>query len=81
MNRFGILCGECQSEYSLALASNICLLCSDNVNLALLIFFAAAGILLVLFIEVLDMTVSQGTINGLIFYANIVWAYQNVFFR
>ena len=26
------------------------------------------------------MTVSQSTINGLIFYANIVWAYESIFF-
>jgi hypothetical protein len=48
--------------------------------MTLLIFFAAAGFLLVIFISVLNLTVTQGMINGLIFYANIVWTYQSVLF-
>ena len=79
----GIPCQECKDKYSLAIGSNECFeeknRCS-GVHLLLLIFFAAAGFLLVFFIKLLNMTVSQGTINGLIFYANIVWAYQNIFF-
>ena len=43
-------------------------------------FFAAAGFLLVLFISVLNLTVTQGMINGLIFYANIVWTYESILF-
>ena len=39
-----------------------------------------AGILLVGFLMVLNFTMSTGTINGLIFYANIVRANQAVFF-
>ena len=48
--------------------------------MALLIFFAGAGFLLVFFISVLNLTVTSGMINGLIFYANIVWMYQSVLF-
>ena len=80
MNHAGRLCGACKHGYSLAIGSNKCLSCSNNNSLALLIYFAAAGFLLVFFIKILNMTVSQGTINGLIFYANIVWAYQSIFF-
>ena len=80
MNHTGILCGKCAPGLSLVLGSNKCLSCSNNNHLALLIFFAAAGFLLVFFIKILNMTVSQGTINGLIFYANIMWAYQSIFF-
>ena len=79
MNHTGDICGACKPELSLALGSNKCLECSNN-YLALLVAFAVAGISLVLFIKVLNMTDSQGTINGLIFYANIMWAYQNIFF-
>ena len=32
------------------------------------------------FIGVLNVTVTEGTINGLIFYANIVWTYKDIFF-
>ena len=80
LNHSGILCGGCPPDLSLALGSNQCLPCSNNNHLAFLIFFIAAGFLLVIFIKVLDLTVAKGTINGLIFYANIVWAYQSILF-
>ena len=79
-NHSGTLCGGCQSELSLALGSPQCLDCSNNYHLALLIPFALAGLALVFFIKVLNLTVAKGTINGLIFYANIVQANQAVFF-
>ena len=43
-----------------------------NIHLALILPFALAGLMLVLFLIVCNFTVSMGTINGLIFYANIV---------
>ena len=79
-NRAGRLCGGCKENYSLAIGSSHCIHCSNNNNLALLIFFAAAGFLLVFFISAFNLTVTQGMINGLIFYANIVWTYQSIFF-
>ena len=80
MNHAGTLCGGCKKGFSLALGTNMCLSCKENKYLGLFVFFTLAGLLLVVFIKVLNMTVSQGTINGLVFYANVVWAYQNVFF-
>ena len=80
MNHAGTLCGGCRKGFSLALGTNMCLSCTKNKNLGLFVFFILAGLLLVVFIKVLNMTVSQGTINGLVFYANVVWAFQDVFF-
>ena len=77
-NHAGRLCGGCRSGYSLAIGSSHCIHCHKNYNLALFIFFAAAGLLLVLFISALNLTVTQGTINGITFYANIFWSYQNI---
>ena len=79
-NRAGRLCGGCQKGYSLTIGSSHCILCGNNNNLALLIFFAAAGILLVVIIAIFNLTITQGMINGLIFYANIVWTYQRILF-
>ena len=79
-NRAGRLCGGCREGYSLAIGSSHCIKCPSNNNLALLIFFAAAGFLLVLFITTFNLTITQGMINGLIFYANIVWINQRIFF-
>jgi hypothetical protein len=77
-NRAGILCSGCKANYTLAIGSSRCIHCPNNNNLALFIFFAVAGVLLVLIVAVLNLTVTQGMINGLIFYVNIIWAYQNI---
>ena len=72
LNRTGILCGRCQDGLSLALGTNNCIKCLQFSYLALIIPFAAAGFGLVALLMVLNLTVSIGTINGLIFYASIV---------
>ena len=72
-NHSGTLCGGCQPGLSLALGTNQCLHCSNN-HLALILPFALAGVVLVCFIKVIDLTISQGTLNGLVFFANIVKA-------
>ena len=78
-NRSGILCGQCSEGLSLMLGSNQCGQCTNN-YIALIISFAVAGIALVAFIITLNLTVSVGTINGLIFYANVVKIYEPIFF-
>ena len=70
-SRSGLLCGKCQKGFSVVFGSSKCLKCSNS-YLSLLIAFALAGIVLVVFLLVLKLTVAVGTINGLIFYANIV---------
>ena len=77
-NRAGRLCGSCRKGYSLAIGSSRCIYCPKNNNIALLIIFMIAGVLLVFFISILNLTVTQGMINGLIFYANIVWTSQSI---
>ena len=77
-NHSGTVCGGCQPGLSLALGSAQCLPCSNN-YLALLIPFTLAGPALVAFIKLLDITISQGTLNGLVFYANIIQANQDIF--
>ena len=74
----GTLCGGCQPGLSLALGSAQCLQCS-NKYLALLIPLTLVGPVLVFFAKLLDLTISQGTLNGLIFYANIVKANEYIF--
>ena len=78
-NHSGTLCGGCQPGLSLALGSAQCLQCSSK-YIALLIPLTLAGPVLVFLIKLLDLTTSQGTLNGLIFYANIVKANEYVFF-
>ena len=79
-NHVDRLCGHCKEGYSLAIGSSSCIRCYNNNKLALSIFFAAAGLLLILFITLLNLTVTQGMINGVIFYANIIWVYETIVF-
>ena len=78
-NRSGVLCGQCAPGLSVLLGSNACGVCSNDF-LALLIPFALAGLLLTTIITLLNLTVSVGAINGLIFYANVVKLAEAVFF-
>ena len=78
-DRTGILCGKCHSGLSLMLGSNRCASCS-NYYLLLLPVFALAGIVLVAILMFLNLTVSVGTINGLLFYANMVKLNEAFFF-
>ena len=76
-NHSGTLCGGCQAGLSLVLGSNQCQRCS-NTHIALLLPFAISGVVLVAFIKLTDLTVSQGTLNGLIFYANVIKANEHL---
>ena len=78
-NRSGLLCGECAKGLSLLLGSNQCGECTND-YISLLIPFILAGIALVALITLLNLTVSIGTINGLIFFANIVKLNEAVYF-
>ena len=77
-NRTGNLCGMCQEDLSLVFGSSRCQECSDN-SISLLIPFALAGIALVVFILLFNLTVATGTIHGLILYANILSANHSLF--
>ena len=79
-NHSGTLCGGCQPGLSLALGTNHCLHC-PNTHLALLLPFALTGAVLVCFIKVIDLTISQGTLNGLVFYANVVKANEYLLYN
>ena len=78
-NHSGVICGACQDELSLALGTLHCLPCS-NAYLSLILLFALAGIALVAILLLLQLTVAFGTINGVIFYANVIQMNQNIFF-
>ena len=78
-NRYGTLCGSCREGFSHVLGSSRCLKCS-NVYVLLIIPFVLIGIVLVAFLFIFNLTVAIGTINGLIFYANIVKINEAVFF-
>ena len=75
-NRGGISCGNCSNGMSLMLGSNKCANCANTNNVALIIPFGLLGILLVVLVIALNLTVTVGTINGLLFFANVIKIYQ-----
>ena len=77
-NRTGILCSQCQHSLSMVFASSRCMKCT-NVHILITIIVIVAGIVLVVLLYVLNLTVTNGTINGIIFYANIVSINDSVF--
>ena len=70
-NRTGILCSQYQHPLSMVFASSRCMKCT-NVHILIIIIVIVAGIVLVVLLYVLNLTVTNGTINGIIFYANII---------
>ena len=77
-NRTGILCSQCQHSLSMVFASSRCMKCT-NVHILITIIVIVAGIVLIMLLYVLNLTVTKGTINGIIFYANIVRINDSVF--
>ena len=82
-NRGGLLCGSCINGSTLSIGSSNCIECDTHwpiVLVVLIISGIVGGIILVASFLVLNLTVAVGTLNGIIFYANIVAANGRTFF-
>ena len=78
-NRNGLLCGQCQQDLSTIFGYSNCQHCS-NIYLLLIIPIAVAGLVLVLLLFILNLTVTDGDINGFILCVNIISINNCVFF-
>ena len=78
-NRTGLLCGKCKEGLSTVFGTSQCKHCT-NYYLILILPFTLAGIAVVILLFMSNLTVADGNINGLIFYANIVSINDPVFF-
>ena len=77
-NRTNVLCGRCPDGLSVTFGTSQCKSCTDH-YLLLIIPFALMEVALVGMLFLLNMTVSNGTLNGLIFYANIIRINDSIF--
>ena len=77
-NRTGILCSQCQHPLSMVFGSSRCVDCT-NVHILITVLIIIAGVVLVTLIYLLNLTVTNGTISGIIFYANIISINDAVF--
>ena len=71
-NRSGVLCGACKQNLSMVFGSLACRDCSNKRIAPVLIGFALVGVGLITLLFILNLTISAGTVNGLIFYVNII---------
>ena len=83
LNRTGALCGTCKPDYSVSLGSSKCIRCPHYwpaLLVTIAIVFILSGIGFVAFLLALNLTVAIGTLNAIIFYANIVAANKSALF-
>ena len=77
--QWSIICGHCLGNCSAIFGSSKCQVCS-GMWLITLLMFAVLGVLLVAALFFLNLTVTQGTLYGLIIYANIIELNTSIFF-
>ena len=76
-NRDGVGCGGCMEGYGLVLGSNRCQKCS-NINLLYILVFALIGIAIIFLMSLLHVSISNGYLNGILFYATIITLFSSV---
>ena len=69
-HRTGVLCGGCVEGHSLALGTFKCKQCSSHESW-ILIIFAVVSVLCVVALFALRLTISNGLLGSIIFYANV----------
>ncbi len=71
--RKGVLCGKCVDGLSIVFGCHTCHSCPNSIKYwALIVFVLISGPFVVLLLYGLRLTLAMGTINGIIFYANVV---------
>ncbi len=81
-NCAGLLCGRCRQGYSMSAGSFNCIKCPKQwpgLAVVNVLFGFVSGILMIMLFLFLNLTVAVGTVNGIIFYANIVLVNRSVF--
>ncbi|XP_065910868.1 uncharacterized protein [Dysidea avara] len=81
--RSGVLCGGCREGYSARIDLSGCTnTCSGISNVIIwLTYLVLSALLLLIFVLVLHIYVSDGYLYGVIFYLNVLSTFRNAFFR
>ena len=80
--RMGVLCGACKPGLSHILGlSHECRKCSDKKLFIYIPSVLFSGVLTVFLLTVLNLTVTEGAMNGLIFYATFLFTCRKYFFN
>ena len=81
-NRAGLLCGQCKDNLQLSLSTPSCIDCTNSSSATYfvgLLLGGINGVVIIGILLILNLTVAQGTVNGLIFYANILLMGRSIF--
>ena len=79
-NRSKVLCGQCKGNLSMTFGTSQCKQCSND-YLSLIIVFAIMGIVLVLVLFLFNLTISNGAMNGVVLYSNLIRINDTIFFH
>ena len=79
-NRSGVLCGQCQGNLSMTFGTSKCASCSNHF-LLLIIVFIIMGLVLVVVVLVSNFTVSNGALNGIVLYVNLIRINDVIYFQ
>ena len=81
-NRCGAICGQCLPGLTISLGrANNCIECSNAYTALLVFVFGAAGLGLIAFLRLFNITISQGSPNPFMFYANVIHVNDTFFFK
>ena len=69
-HRKGVLCGECEEGYSVVFGTGDCMKCSNWWLLTILLYIIS-GPLLICCLYTLQLTLAAGTLNGIVFFAQV----------
>ena len=79
-NRVGFGCSECPKDYSSVFGGYKCTKCKGPWFLFFIPLYASFGLLLIASLFLFNLTIVQGTINGISLYANIMYLYEGHFY-
>lgn len=82
LNRAGVLCGKCKPGFSLSATSSACIDCTHHPSVYLAVYIIGKllfGLGLIFLLTACNLTITGGTISGLLFYANIFQMNSSVF--
>ncbi len=77
-NRGGIGCGRCKEGFGLTFGENRCQKCT-NFRLFSIIVFVTIGVVLISTLAFLRLSISDGYLNGILFYANVITLFNPIF--
>jgi len=79
-HKTGILCSQCIEGYSAVFGYYQCRKCT-NLHLLYIIYFLFTGIFLVVFLFLLNLNVTLGTVNGIILHVHLLWINGRLFYK